>query len=276
MQRCAAVKKKGSMDPCPAKAVRAHTLCGRHARMRSPQLWTDAHRERGKGLLRVQAVVRGWIVRKRMKLAGPGVLCRKNLVNDEELVTCIEKERQDPMDYFAFEEGGKVWWFSFASIWKWTCQSFASTNPYTKEPLTIETRKRLRELWAYKHRHREQQPEESTEYAERLRTRLNTICQTFHDNGFIDIQPSAFQRLDRSDYASLFVLLGRDIETVFPVHDPFREKALRFCRRTQETIHTLPHNIYILHCVYTLKVLLSLHREPYAMVFSVLSALYRC
>ena len=73
-----------------------------------------------------------------------------------------------------------------------------------------------------------------------------------------------------------FVLLGRDIETVFRVSDPFREKAIRLCNRASEAARHMPSPQYILHSVYTLKWLLSLHKDPYVMAFSVLSALYRC
>lgn len=274
--QCAAVKRKGSSDPCPVHAMRSHTLCGRHARMRTPILWVAVNNTRASGLPKIQACVRGWIVRKRLGLAGPGVLARKNLVNDEELVSGNEKERQHPMDYFAFEENGKFWWFSFSSIWSWSTQSLQITNPYTKEPLTTDTRKRLRALWAYKQRHREPQPEESGVYEHRLRSRLVTICQLFADNGFTDVIPETFMEFRKAEYTTAFVLLGRDIETVFRVSDPFREKAIRLCNRASEASRHMPSPQYILHSVYTLKWLLSLHKDPYVMAFSVLSALYRC
>jgi hypothetical protein len=274
--QCAAVKKKGSFDPCTARPLRGHTLCGRHARMKTPILWIALNNARATGLPRIQACIRGWIVRNRLRLAGPGVLSRKGLVNDEELVTGTEKERQHPMDYFAFEENGKIWWFSFSSLWTWVAQSFESTNPYTKAPLTSDTRKRLRAIWAYKQRHREVQPEESTVYEERIRTRLNTICQVFTDNGFTDIHPATFMGFRKVDYISMFILLGRDIETVFSVHDPFREKSLRLCSRLQAMSRTQPPNIFVLHSVFSLKWLMSFHKDPYVMTFSILSALYRC
>jgi hypothetical protein len=244
--------------------------------MRTPLLWVAVNNTRAVGLPKIQACVRGWIVRKRLGLAGPGVLSRKNLVNDEELVSGNEKERQHPMDYFAFEENGKVWWFSFSSIWAWSTQALQITNPYTKQLLDADTRKRLRALWGFRGRHREPQPEESAVYEQRLCGRLVTICQLFADNGFVDVRPDAFMEFRKAEYTTAFLLLGRDIETVFRPSDPFREKAIRLCARAGEAARHMPPNQYILHSVYTLKWLLFLHKDPYAMAFSVLSALYRC
>lgn len=274
--QCAAVKKRGSAEPCTAKAMRAHTLCGRHARMRDPILWVAANIPRAGGLPKLQAYVRGWIVRKRMALAGPGVLSRKNLVNDEELVSCVEKDKQHPLEYFAFEENGKIWWFAFSSIWLWSLQSTTVTNPYTKEPLSVDTRKRLRALWAFQHRHREPLPEESNVVEQRLRGRLTTMCQLFSDYGFVEVNPNVFMEFGKSEWASAFRLLARDIETVFSVNDPFRDKALRLCERGHNGAHHMPDTMYPIYAAFLMKWLLSLHKDPYVMSFSVLSALYRC
>lgn len=215
-------------------------------------------------------------MRKRLALAGPGVLSRKNLTNDEELVTCVEKDRQHPMEYFAFEENGKIWWFSFSSIWIWSTQSVQITNPYTKQPLSVETRKRLRSLWAFEHRNHKILPEESPTFDRRLRGRLNTMCQLFSDNGFVEVDPAIFVNFRKDEYMSAFRLLARDIETVFSVNDPWREKALRLCGRGESGVRQMPDNIYPLYAVFLLKWLLTLHKDPYMMTFSVLSALYRC
>jgi hypothetical protein len=244
--------------------------------MRAPTLWVDIRNQHATGLPRIQACVRGWILRNRLKLAGPGVLSRKNLVNDEELVSGNEKERQHPLDYFAFEENSKVWWFSFSSIWKLSAQNFEPSNPYTKEPLSKETRNRIRAIWAYNNRNGISHIEESNIFEDRLRTRLNNICQTFVDHGFTDVRPNAFIGFRRADYSTAFVLLSRDIETVYSAHAPFREKALRLCHKMTHECRHLENHVYVLHSLYILKWLLSLHKDPYVMSFSILSALYRC
>jgi len=273
MERCSAIKKKGSQEPCIARALAGHTLCGRHARMKQPTLWADANRSRVIPLIKAQGLVRGFLLRKRLQLAGPGVLRRSNLANDEDLGTCVEKDRQHPMTYFAFEENGKVWWFDFDTIWKWASRSHQPVNPYTKVPLSIPTKRRLRSIWVYTIRHRQPVPEESSQYTERLQHRLNVLCQMFNENGFVDIHPGMFLQFTKSDYMTAFVLLGRDIETVYPETDPFRARALRLCRRVPPPYE---NSLYILRSVVSLLLLMTLHRDGYIMTFSVLSALYRC
>lgn len=273
--QCASVRRKGGVDQCKANAIRGHTLCGRHARAKVPVLWVDAHRGRSRGITKVQAVIRGWLLRKRLALGGPGVLCRKDLANDEELVSCEDKTRQHPFTYFAFEEAGKIWWFDFDSVWRWGSQSHKPANPYTKVPLSTETRRRMRDLWAYRQRHRLPLADESTVFEQRLLSRWNLVCQVFADNGFVDVHPNQFIDLRSSEFYAMFVLLERDIQVVFSENDPGRARALRLCRRGIQTRHSQP-KLYELWSVYTLLLLLTIHRDPYSMTFSILSALYRC
>ena len=276
MVRCASVRKKGSLLQCEANALRGHSLCGRHARSRIPVLWSTVHRDRGTSLERLQAVARGWLVRRRLALAGPGVLKRKGLANDEDLFTCETADRQHPFDYFAFEEGGKIWWFEFAGVWQWCSRSHAPVNPYTKTPLSTETRQRLWDNWAHRLRLRLPLPEESPLYPDRLRHRWNILCQMFSSFGFEGVHPQTFVDFGKAEYLSLFLLLKPDLEVVFPVSDPFRTRALLHCLRNTTIANALPSGQYNLQCVYTLLVLMTLHKHSYTMAFSILSALLRC
>jgi hypothetical protein len=103
MVRCAAVKKKGSTLQCTANAIFGHTCCGNHARAKNVTLWKDTF-ENDVRIVKCQAVARGWFIRHHLRLAGPGVLRRKGLANDDELVSGDEALRQHPFDYFAFVE----------------------------------------------------------------------------------------------------------------------------------------------------------------------------
>jgi hypothetical protein len=268
MNKCLSVKRAGSTEPCMANALRGHTLCGRHARMKHPVLWKST----SKPIVKIQACVRGWLVRRRLWYAGPGVICRKNLANDEDIITCTEKEKVHPMDFFSFVENGKVWWFEFSSLWTWCMRNEEPSNPYTKVPLTSDTRKRLRTIWGYKRRHREPIPEESQVFQERLYRRLNILCQHFADYGFTDVHPRTFMLFTRDDYVTLFVLLQRDIETVIPKTDPFRITISRLCHNRTLTAN---HPLFILHCVSLLLHIITLYRDPYVITFSILSAYYR-
>ena len=90
--QCASVRKKGSTDQCTARSLRGLTLCGRHAKCKTITLWADVHKKRGDGMIKTQALVRGWLLRKRLALGGPGVLSRKQTTNDEDLVSYESKE----------------------------------------------------------------------------------------------------------------------------------------------------------------------------------------
>jgi hypothetical protein len=244
--------------------------------MKLPTVWADIHRSKASRLVRLQAVVRGWLVRLRVRLGGPGVLRRAQCFNDEELVTCTPKESQRPFDYFAFDEGGKVWWFDFQTLWRWACQSHEPVNPYTKVPLSLETRKRLRAGWAYRQRHRQLLPEESSEVTQRIRSRWNAVCQVFTEHGFVDVHPDQFIELGQSELSTMFLLLERDLQVVFSASDPGVARALRLCRRGFQAPSPIHPEVYTLWSVYTILLLLTIHRDSYPMTFSMLSALYRC
>lgn len=265
---CAAVRKKGSSDQCVAKAIAGHPFCGRHVRSKNVVLWKDANKDLSFRLVRVQALIRGWLLRKRLALAGPGVLCRKNLANDEDLETCEESSREDPMSYFAFEESGKIWWFSFPTIWKWCIRN--PTNPYTKVPLSTSTRKRLRELWFYQRRRRLPLPKVPPQFEERNRVYWNVICQTFEDYGFGEIHIDI--RFSKNAYNTMFRMIRDDIQVTMS-NKTARDRVERHIRAALTS--TSPLNLYLLQCAYTLMVILMVPKDPYELAFTVLSAIFR-
>ena len=273
MNRCASVRKKGSHDQCLSRPLIGHTLCGRHAKMKVPLLWSSLHVRSSDKTSRVQALVRGWLIRRRIALAGPGVLCRKDLANEEDLVTC--ESNIHPMEYFAFEENGKVWWFSFSSLWSWCRRSHEPLNPYTKVPLSDDTLNRLFSMWAYRRRHRHGNPEEPLGFEERLLFRWNTLSQVFRANGFPQMHPRSFLPMNKAEYMSMFSLLHQDLMVTLSEKDPHREKILRFCRRALSSTEMMQPKQYILQSVYILMILLSIQKQPFKVAFSTLSAFYR-
>jgi len=274
MNRCSAVKRKGSVEPCRTNALRGHTLCGRHAKMKTPILWVDANQPHTSPITKIQSLVRGWLIRRRLSYAGDRVLSRKDLANDEDIITCSDVKRVHPMDFFSFQENGKTWWFEFSSLWTWCMRNVQPYNPYTKVPLDADTRKRLRTIWGYKRRHREDVPEESTVPEERLSHRANIIVQHFEDYGFAGVGPSMLLHHSRADLQTIFVLLHRDIETVIPASDPFRNRIAAICAsRTSPSYST--QSLYCLNCFSALLYIITLYRDPYIITFSILSALYR-
>jgi hypothetical protein len=272
MIQCAAVRRKGSAEQCSAKAVTGHTLCGRHVRCRDVQLWKDTRDS--SNVTRFQSLFRGWMVRRRLELAGPGVLCRKNLANTEDVVTC--EENVSPMDYFAFVENDKTWWFDFSTIWTWCQKSRHPVNPYTKVPLSPETRKRLRSLWAYRRRHREKVPSEANTFEDRLRGRWNILCQAFEDNGFVDVHPNQFMRLNKSQLCVAFRFLRADLQVSMRKTDPMFDKFMSWTLiRIQRASH-LSTVQYLLQSSYVLMMMVCAPADPYITIFTILSALHRC
>jgi hypothetical protein len=211
----------------------------------------------------------------RISYAGFGVLRRRDLANDEDIITCAEKDKVHPMEYFSFEENGKFWWFEFGSLWTWCMRNREPTNPYTKVLLSSDTRKRLRTIWGYKRRHREPTPNEPTDIEERMLYRANILVQHFEDYGFEGIQPSFLLRCSRADFITLFVLLKRDVETIIPATDPFRSRIAALCGNRTNPAHSLQTSVYIVICLSSLQYMLALYRDPYVLTFSILSAFYR-
>jgi hypothetical protein len=213
-------------------------------------------------------MVRGWLLRKRLALAGPGVLCRKNLANDEDLETCEESTREHPLRYFAFEESGKVWWFSFPTLWKWCIRS--PTNPYTKVPLSTETRKRLREVWYYHRRHKLPLPTPPPQFDERMRAYWNVILQTLEDYGFGEVFIS--MNISKTEYLAILRMIYDDIPVT--MRNAFdRERVRRHIRNVFASNAGV--SLYRLQCAYTLMLILMVPKDPYELAFTILSSLYR-
>lgn len=278
MKLCAAVRRRGSDSQCSSPALLGCTLCLSHIRNRQVELWADVHRSRTNMVARFQAIVRGWLVRRRLALAGPGVLCRHNVANPEDLETCDEASRVHPLDYFAFAESGKVWWFSFPTIWRWACRSAHPVNPYTKTPLSADTCTRLRAVWRYKRSLEGGVPEEhlTTTYIDRIRFRVHIVCQLFRDHGFGTISPSTFLELTRSQWIALFRMIRDDLPTTLPNSQAdTREMCRRYLEYMTETSASLSKEQYLNQASRVLFLMLLYPKDPYIVAFTVLSAMYR-
>lgn len=269
MQRCASVRKKGSLDPCPVPCLRGHTLCGRHARCKTPVLWVNVHQSRHSGLVRAQALIRGHLVRARLALAGPGVLRRSGLANDEDLATMTETRRIPPFDYVSFEENGKVWAFEFPTLFAWVLRSEVPANPYTKVPLTTETRRRLFQLWVARVRSRQSSPLAFTESC-------RFLGHIFQDNGFADIGTTSFADLPKVTWIRFYRVLQQELLTLYPVDNLVRRRGIILCRRMEHFAPITGSSQYCQISTATLLRLLTVPPNPYLVCFSVLSCFYRC
>lgn len=276
MNRCASVRRAGSTEQCPSRSLVSHTLCGRHAKCKKAVIWADIHASRGAGLVRCQAVIRGWLVRRRLLLCGPGALRCRVTVNEDDPVTLERRGDVHPFSYFGLEENGKVFWFEFDTLYKWCLQSPTPVNPLTKVRLSKDTRTRLREGWSYRQRRGMVMPSESKHFRERVLGRWNILCQLFEDYGFGEIDPTSFLSLSKSQYRTIFLLVRDDLSVTLPAKHPSRDSLIRYCTRGIHVATTLSVQHYILQSVYTLLIMLTRQRDSYPLAFLVLSALYRC
>jgi len=271
--KCAATQNRKSDEQCKSNALCDGGLCGRHIKSKSPRLWVDVMSVKATKLPKAQAMIRGYLVRIRLKNAGPGVLKRSVIVNDEDCVTYTDKNKVHPFDYFAFEEGGKIWFFEFSTIWDWCRRSFRPTNPYTKSQLTIETKSRLREIWRYRDKYKHPIPPESNLFSERLMCRWNSVCQVIHDHGFDNIHPNLFIDFGPREYYHFFQILKDEI--LKKKMNPYEMKLVSYCNTG---VHLSSVGTYYQSSLFSLLMLmrmLTLCHQPYEFIFRVVSALYR-
>ena len=247
-------------------------MCGRHRGVKTPRLWVDVNKDRARSLVKVQSLFRGWKVRKFIALCGPGALRRSECVNDDELVTCVEKARQYPLDYFGLEEGGKVWWFDFGTIWDWSTRSIEPLNPYTNVPLSHEVKQRVKRMWIARRRLKMTVPSESgTPTADRVVRRWTALCQIFRFYGFEDVHPNMFVDLTKQNLTVVFKLLLRDFNDM--PRRPLR--AMSICLRGVQNPSHLTTGGYMMTSLNGLMFML-MESYSYDFVFLTLSALYRC
>jgi hypothetical protein len=146
--------------------------------------------------IKIQALWRGYYVRYRLKLAGKGVLKRELCHNDEDMVSCEEKQKVHPFDYYAVEQDGKVWWFDQKTMIEWSYNNLDILNPFNRTPLQPSDVRRLRLLANIRKRGRTQMihtvDEELSLEDVRYRRWLRVV-QVFYEHGFRDsVHPNNF------------------------------------------------------------------------------------
>jgi len=270
MPQCAAVRNKTSFDQCPSDALKGVNLCGRHARAKDPILWVTRNQPKILRFTKVQALYRGWCVRKVLSLAGPGVLKRKDCVNDEELVTTESKDRQHPFEYFGLEEAGKVWWFDFGTLWEWSIRSVTPTNPYTKMPIDHSVLARLRRLHLHRRRNRMNVPAPSKDMRENITRRWTVLTHIFRSYGFEDVHPEQFANLTHTHIRTMFRIFMDDLELMpKPNHRIIALCSKGWLSNNQSNLGYMINSLNLLTIGLT-------DSRSYDIVFLLLSALYRC
>jgi len=282
MPQCMSCKSRGSRERCTAKALIGMLVCGRHAKVKKPNLWSDTQSAE-QTVIQIQAKWRGYFVRKQLSLAGPGVLRRSLCHNEEDLVTGVEKTRQHPLDYFAFEEGGKVWWFDCVTILRWSVENVQILNPYTKQPLSPEVRKRMRDLYHLRIRLRRSCiSSDDPQFTPEKITQIRAIrfTQQMHEAGFADIHPEDILGLSNGELWTFVSFLVKDmfiLSSEHPSPDSPRREFLSWIESLLQ--YQLKHfGYYKLVQRRVLGVLLGILAktvDPFPFCFVFASALYR-
>jgi hypothetical protein len=211
--------------------------------------------------------------------AGPGVLKRSLCHNEEELVTMDSKDKYNPFDFFSFQEGDKVWWFDVRSIIACLNSSIIPLNPYTRQPLSLETRQRLRTVYNHRifNRLRISHSPQTHTLEEIVDSNWLKICQVLQENGFEDADPRMFARLSKSDLLIILGFLVVDMRILAEDHPKSsrrhryyailkRERDLSFAKSYQ-TVQLQVSNL-IVHIMNDMI-------EVYPFCFLVVSAIYR-
>jgi len=276
---CASCKNLKSDDRCPARALNGLLFCGRHAKAKQTRLWTQVHNIPEK-VVKIQKVWRGYLIRNWIKESGIGCLKRSLCHNEEELVTLESKDRQYPLDYFSFEENGKIWWFDIRSMSQILTDSLHPQNPYTRTPLKLEDRVRLRELCYRRrlfkqevlHNHSDTKITRS-QYIDRL---WMVICQILEENGFSSIHPDMLSSMSVYQHILLLSMFLLELKILACEHKKSgsrRHKYVVWCRRTLNGLYESDHPEIDVPKLFFAIFRDSTHPFPYCFIFG--SVLYK-
>jgi len=277
MNQCIGCKNKDSYDRCTSASITGLALCGRHVKSKTVRIWHVVNRVEDK-VIKISKIWRGYAIRRLLKLAGPGVLKRDICHNDEELVSLEPRQSIHPLDYFSFEEGGRIWWFDIRSIISCLNSALVPVNPYTRTPLTVDTRRRIRELYRYRLQNRKQiyhSPPGNKSQQDLLEFHWMRICQILAENGFEDVHPNQFLAISRSQLYTLLVFVMRDMQALASEH-PKSSKRHRYyavLKREQDCFYNFQYPL--LHFGNLILMLLNDSAEPYNLCFILMSALHR-
>lgn len=279
---CAACKNKQSTDRCTNSALTGLLFCGVHAKMKQRRLWTTVHGLDDK-IIKTQKLWKGYIVRKRLALAGPGVLKRKVCNNQDELISLEPIDKVFPFDYFGFEENGKVYGFDFRTALDALHRGGA--NPFTRQPFTLECRKRLRDIYGYRMRHKLENYYENNIFRtpeSLVRNRWTQVCQIIEENGFYtNLHVNTFLGLNRTQLFVFLRMICNDIQIWAQEHKKPGSRRIKYFVWVKEALRKMNMNMnmdmrqfsFIVSSV--LCIMLYDCAEPYNICFIIMSSLYK-
>lgn len=283
MTLCISCKNKNSKDRCESNSLPGLLLCGRHAKSRKPRLWTVVN-DVAKNVILISKVWRGYHVRNLIKLAGPGAIKRSLCNNTEELVSMEPMISIPIFDYFGFEENNKIYGFDIKSIIECCQRDLIPINPYTRQPLSIDARKRLRQLIGYRTRHKLDKSYENianTTLENIISNKWLQICQICEENGFFNIPHDLFVGLNASQLYILLSMISNDMKTWAwsAKHKTIHSKRFLYTFWIKNVLRKFPEiessAKYSFYVSSTLLSILYDSVDAYSICFIIMSALYR-
>lgn len=281
MSFCISCKNRNSLERCPSYVVKGTSFCGIHLKVRNHRIWSEVNNIEPKVIF-IQKVWRGYSIRNRIKLAGPGALNRSVCHNDEELVLMIDKKSVSPLTYFGFEEAGKIYWFDIRSISEYALYSKIPSNPYTREKLTIDTRVRLRKLCTLRSIYKLANSHDITKQqslTQKNEHNWNIICQIIEENGFFDINPIQFSSLNKTQLFIFLTMIGLDIRAWASEHTSKYSRRHKYKAWVQYIISNIQHlheqTSCSFHASKLLLTILNDCNDNYSLCFIIMSSLYR-
>jgi hypothetical protein len=246
MDKCIYCKNKTSNERCTYPVINGLSVCKRHAKSKTSKKWTDTSSDNN-SIIKIQSIWRGYMIRKWLRLSGAGVLNRTLCHNAEDIVTFVEKEKQHPLEYFSFYENDKLWWFDIQTILRWSVEHVNILNPYTKQELPIDARKRLRTLYHLRLRKKLSCISNSeTKYTieQSIKLKAVRIIQELTENGFgTDIRLDDLLTLSRLEYWLLInVFLNESILLAIGHMNPLSTRRKYVCW-IQDSINNISINL---------------------------------
>jgi len=281
MISCSSCKNKTSNERCSNKPLKGLIVCGKHAKVKNPRIWLYVNDLDSKAIL-IQKNWRRHAIRSWIKLAGQGVLNRSCCHNDEEIVTFEDKKSVHPLDYFSFEENGKIYWFDTRSLSENSMTVQQPINPYTRQPLTIETRRRLRQI-CYK-RHRKNLPNihsttSTRDVDEIVNTTWLSVCQMVEENGFFGMSPLYFVSLNRTQLFVFVTIIAQDLTAWAAEHTSVQSRRRRYVFWMKRLIDEFTPENNITRLSYlssrVLTTILNDCMDNYAVCFMIMASLHR-
>jgi hypothetical protein len=280
MTKCSACKNKSSNLRCENNCLTGLLFCGIHSKTKSPRLWSTVNNI-DKKIVLVQKVWRGYHIRYLLKLAGPGVLNRKICNNSEELFTFDEAKTVNPFDYFSFEENSKVYWFDIRSLIQCLDTSDELTNPYTRQSISSDVKKRLSKLFSY--RLRRKLPTFHTEpplkpVSEILINRFRHISHILQANDFFEIKVDNFLSIGPINIRFYLISLIHGFKLWSVEHcmkpDSQRHRYLLYVESIYKKFNNCSYNHYLYIISSVLLSILNDCSDPFQPCFIIMSGLY--